>query len=258
MARLPRIVIPNTPHLITQRGNRGLDVFFGEDDALAYIDILAGECERFGVKIWAYCLMPSRVHLLAVPTDEDGLARALGETHRRYTNMINEREGWTGHLWQSRFSSFPLDEAYILPAAHFIEMTPVMAGVTKNAATFRWSSAKAHVKGEDDALCRVGPLLGRQGNWDAFLQRGINIDRMQKIKAHISTGRPLGDAAFIEKLEEITGRSLKKKKPGRKPKGAAPRTANDLRERLLTPEAQAKRDLKISEDVLAALIESSQ
>ena len=218
MARLPRIVIPNTPHLITQRGNRGLDVFFCEDDAAAYLEIMAEQCARFGVSIWAYCLLPGRVHLLAVPQDETGLGRALGEAHRRYTKRINDREGWTGHLWQSRFSSFPMDEAYILPAAHFIEMSPVLSGLCKAPATFRWSSARAHLKGQDDALCKAAPLLERAPDWEAFLQKGVNIGKVQTITGHISTGRPLGSTDFIEKLESHTGRALKKRRPGRKKK----------------------------------------
>lgn len=258
MARLARIVIPNIPHLITQTGNRGQDVFFGEDDALSYIDTMAAQCARFGVDIWAYCLLRNRVHFLAVPEDENGLARTLGETHRRYTNRINERKGWTGHLWQSRFSSFPLEERYVLPAAQFIEMTPVMAGLAKDPAAFKWSSAKAHLRGQDDTLCQTTPLLLRVSDWDIFLQNPVNLGDMDKITSHIKTGRPLGSAEFIETLETQTGRSLKKKKPGRKPKTAiktAPKAANDKRQRLLVPERQST--TKITEQDLAALIEGS-
>jgi len=212
MARLARIVAPNIPHFITQRGNRGQDVFFQEGDALAYIGFLGEQCKRFGVEVWAYCLMPNRAHLLAVPQTEDSLGRAFGEAHRRYTNMVNARMGWSGHLWQSRFSSFPLDEPFILPAAHFIEMSPVMAGFCKEPEAFRWSSAKAHIKGQDDALCAVAPLRKRGHN--RFMVSPADRD----IAAHIGTGRPLGNRIFIERLEKETGRALKKKKPGRKRK----------------------------------------
>ena len=57
-------------------------------------------------EIWAYCLMPNHVHLIAVPHSADGLRRAIGEVHRRYTRAVNFREGWRGHLWQGRFASF--------------------------------------------------------------------------------------------------------------------------------------------------------
>lgn len=86
-------------------------------------------CIKYRVEIWAWCLMPNPVHLITVPETEDGLARAIGEAHRRYTSKINFREGWRGHLWQERFTSFPIDESYLLAAARYVEMNPVAAGL---------------------------------------------------------------------------------------------------------------------------------
>jgi putative transposase len=57
-----------------------------------YRDLLAERAAKAGVAVWAYCLMPNHVHLILVPATEDGLARALGETHRRYTGFVNETE----------------------------------------------------------------------------------------------------------------------------------------------------------------------
>ena len=93
MARLARIVAPGLPHHVTQRGNRRQDTFFGADDYAAYREIMAEWCGRRGVDIWAYCLMPNHVHLIAVPDSEDGLRRAIGEAHRRYTRRVNARAG---------------------------------------------------------------------------------------------------------------------------------------------------------------------
>jgi putative transposase len=57
--------------------------------------------------------MPNHVHLIAVPQSADGLRLAIGEVHRRYTRMINFRQGWRGHFWQGLFASFVLDEASV-------------------------------------------------------------------------------------------------------------------------------------------------
>jgi len=115
MARLARVVVPGIPHHLTQRGNRRLPTFFSDDDYLAYLDLLAEHAQAAQVAVWAYCLMPNHVHLVLVPSTEDGLRAALGETHRRYTRRVNFREGWRGHLWQERFASFPLDDAHLWP-----------------------------------------------------------------------------------------------------------------------------------------------
>ena len=51
-------------------------------------------------------------HLILVPVTADGLARAIGETHRQYTAFVNARQRWTGHLFRGRFSSVVLDEEH--------------------------------------------------------------------------------------------------------------------------------------------------
>jgi len=85
---------------------------------------MAEWCGKYSVEIWAYCLMPNHVHLIAVPDCAESLCRAIGEAHRRYTRQINFREKWKGHLWQGRISSFLLDEQYLLAATRYVELTP--------------------------------------------------------------------------------------------------------------------------------------
>ena len=96
MARLARAVVAGYPHHITQRGNRRQQTFFCDDDYEAYLALMAEWCGRCGVEVWGYCLMPNHVHLVAVPSSEEGLARGIGEAHRRYSRRINFREGWRG------------------------------------------------------------------------------------------------------------------------------------------------------------------
>ena len=99
MDRIARIVVPGYPHHITQRGNRRQQKFFNDDDYQADIELMSHWCREHAVDIWGYCLMPNHVHLIAVPSDEDGLRHAIGEAHRRYTRHVNFRQGWRGHLW---------------------------------------------------------------------------------------------------------------------------------------------------------------
>lgn len=82
MTRRARIVIPDCPHHVTQRGNRREPIFFEAGDQEVYRDLLAEQAEKARVGIWAYCLMPNHVHLIAVPRDTRGLGRAIGKAHR--------------------------------------------------------------------------------------------------------------------------------------------------------------------------------
>ena len=85
MARLARVVAPDFPHYITQRGNRRQQTFFCDEDYQSYLDLMGHWCGVHDVEVLAYCLMPDHVHLIAVPQAADGLRRAIGEVHRRYT-----------------------------------------------------------------------------------------------------------------------------------------------------------------------------
>jgi putative transposase len=218
MARIARVVVPGIPHHITQRGNRRQDTFFNKEDYRAYINFLDEWSRRCAVEIWAYCLMPNHVHLIAVPESEDGLRRAIGEAHKRYSNRINFREGWQGHLWQGRFFSNALDEAYLLTTTRYIEMNPVYAGLVKSPERYPWSSAGAHLNGRDDYLVKVKPLLDLVEDWKIFLLGPIPRKELLSLKRHERNGRPLGDAKFIHCLEVRLGRVIQRKKPGPKSK----------------------------------------
>jgi putative transposase len=152
-------VAPGIPHHVTQRGNRRQKTFFCVEDFEAYVELMAHWCSRYGVEIRAYCLMPNHVHLIAVPSTDDGLRRAIGEAHRRYTRRVNFRESRRGHLWQGRFASFVMDGTYLLTAARYVEPNPVRAGLATDPWDYRWRSARAHLSGQDDVLVRTRPLL---------------------------------------------------------------------------------------------------
>jgi putative transposase len=221
MARMARVVAAGVPHHVTQRGNRRQQVFFSDADYRTYMSLLAGACRRAHVAVWAYCLMPNHVHLILVPRDEDGLRAALADAHRRYSRGINFREGWRGYLWQGRFASFPMDDNYLLACARYVELNPVRAGLAARAKDWRWSSARAHLKGRDDGLVSVSRLLSRADDWKNFLDEGLDGAACEVIRASERTGRPLGDKSFIRKLEKKLDRTLTRRKPGPKPASRA-------------------------------------
>ena len=218
MARLARLVVPGMPHHVTQRGNRRQQTFFNDGDYAAYLELMAQWCRERSVEIWGYCLMPNHIHLIAVPSSEDGLRLAIGAAHERYTRRINFREKWRGYLWQGRFASFVMDEAYLLAAARYVELNPVRAGLVASAGDWPWSSARAHLAGRDDCLVKVAPLLAMIGDWDAFLNSAVPEEELRDLRRHGRTGRPLGNETFVERLEKMVGRALRPQKRGPKPK----------------------------------------
>jgi putative transposase len=214
MARIPRIELLDFPHHVTQRGNRRLQTFFSDADYRAYLRLMAEAKEKSEVSIWAYCLMPNHVHFIVVPTTKTGLARLMQHPHRRYAWKINRRMQWQGHLWQSRFYSCPLDEAHLMAAVRYVELNPVRAGLCSHPEDWRWSSVHAHVRGSDDCLADVEPMLARVSDWHSYLGDSVPDAMIKSIRENVASGRPAGGDDFIKKVEAVTGKQLRKCKPG--------------------------------------------
>lgn len=158
--------------------------------------------------------MTNHVHLIVTPAADSDLGRAIGETHRRYTRMVNRRNGWTGYLWQGRFASFPMDEAWLLRAAAYVELNPVRADMVAQAWDYPWSSARAHLAGSDPlGVVNPEPLLALAGDWREYLASAVEQD-VAELEKHQRTGRPLGDEQFVSQAETLLGRLLRKRKPG--------------------------------------------
>lgn len=96
MARLARVVIPNLPHHVTQRGNGRAQTFFGDDDYRLYLDLLCKHCTEAEVGFWAWVLMLNHVHLILAPREADGIRRALSKVHRAYAGHVHARMQRTG------------------------------------------------------------------------------------------------------------------------------------------------------------------
>jgi putative transposase len=193
-----------------------MQTFFCDADYELYIRILAAEKEKSRVDIWAYCLMPNHVHMVAVPKSDDGLARLYREAHKTYAREINRRNGWQGHLWQERFRSFVMDEEHLMAAVRYIELNPVRAEICRHPKSWPWSSFAAHVAGTDDMLVSVKPMLERIVDWERYISLGGDESQVSSIRAHSLTGRPVGSDSFLDEIARKSGRDLTFGKPGPK------------------------------------------
>jgi putative transposase len=215
MPRLPRIVLPGCAHHVTQRGVRRQKVFFADADYRLYLALLARRATPAGVEVLAYCLMPNHVHLLVVPATAEALARLFRSLHSHYAELVNAREGWTGHLWQQRFQSFPMDARHLRAALFYVLLNPVRAGLVEEATSWAWSSARAHAGfGRDPVLgSRALPFSPRHDD-------GLLATALTSLRAASRLSRPLGSASFLEEIELRLGRTLPR--PWREDASASP------------------------------------
>jgi len=123
---------------------------------MVYLDLLRHYVALHDVSLVGYCLMSNHVHLVATPHSKEGLALTLKQTHGRYASYWNGQLASSGHAWQGRFYSCPLDEPHLWKALRYVELNPVRAGLVTSAALWPWSSAAAHCgTGEADTCLEM-------------------------------------------------------------------------------------------------------
>ena len=204
MPRSARIVIPDCPHHVTQRGNNRQDVFFVDEDRQIYLDYLLEASKRFALRIEGYCLMTNHVHLVVTPDYETSLGDTMKRTNQLYAQYVNRMHRRSGHLWQDRFFSCTLDPDHFQRVLVYVERNPVRARLAKKAWQWQWSSAPAHC-----GIEKKSELLDlsswkqdiRFSRWKQKLERRDDEKLMKEIGLATSRGRPLGSDAFIAKLE---------------------------------------------------------
>jgi len=213
MARIRRIIIPNTPHHITQRGVRSMNIFFKDEDYQYYKELLYTQSKLHGLQIISYCLMTNHVHIIAISKNIESLSKAIGETHRLYTRKIDFEEKVKGHLFQERFYSTPLDETHFLYALRYVEQNPVKAYMVQYPWEYKYSSAKYRLNEiKEDKLLSNYESIDNITNYKEFLEENTQT---KLLKEKTRTGKPCGDDNFYDKIKIVTGIDYKNKKAGR-------------------------------------------
>ncbi len=217
MPRLPRLVLPNVPLHLIQRGNNRTAIFFADDDYAYLHDTLLQASRRHGCAIHAYVFMTNHVHLLVTPGDIQGVARLMQAAGRRYVRYINDRYRRTGTLWEGRYKSTLIDsERYLLACARYIELNPVRAIMVENPAGYRWSSYPANALGRIDELVTPHPLyraLGasaaaRYAAYRELFSAHLDPDTLKAIRTATCTGTVLGNERFRDEIEAAIKRRV--------------------------------------------------
>jgi putative transposase len=204
MPRSARVVVPGLAHHVVQRGNNRHDIFLADDDPHAYLQMLAVSVSRYSIRVVAFCLMTNHVHLVVIPEDQTALGRAVGRTHLAYSRYFNVKYGRSGHLWQNRYFSCPLDADHHVAAVRYVERNPVRARLCTEAWSYRWSSAAAHCGAGDDhaSLLDLDDWRARwsERDWRAVLQtQDVRTEddhlRLATIRGQTCTAPPVWDSS---------------------------------------------------------------
>jgi putative transposase len=199
-----------------------------DSDRITYLELLRQYSTLHGLSLLGYCLMSNHIHLIAVPHSAQAMAQTLKYAHGRYASYWNARQSASGHVWQGRFYSCPLDDTHLWQALRYVELNPLRAGLVAAAEAWRWSSAAAHCGREaPDTMLAMQPWRKRWTalEWAEFLAAGESASELRALRQSTHTGRPLGTPDFVAGLERSTLRLLAPQKGGRPRK-----PANDFRQ----------------------------
>lgn len=218
MARKARIVVPDTPHHIVQRGNRKEKIFFTGEDKDKYLCSLTKYSERYKVGVLSYCLMDNHIHLILEPSDKKGLSSVMNRVNTGHSKAINIKNNWSGHLWHSRYYSCAMSRKYFWTALKYVENNPVAANMVVNARDYYWSSAYSRCRKQSNRYLLYDDLWKKEfseiEDWDAFLSTAVREEDLQKIKDATRRDFPVGKD-LVSRLEKELGRRLVVRKVGR-------------------------------------------
>ena len=218
IARIARIVALGIPHHVTQRGNARQVIFETDGDRQTYLDLLRQNCQRQSLSLVGYFLMSNHVHLIVIPHRVAALALTLQEAHGRFATYFNATRAVSGHVWQGRYFSCPLDTAHLWAALRYTELNPLRARMVEAPDAWRWSSARAHSLTDhaDSALdMNAWSAAWDPVTWRDFLNIESDSAELDAIRRSTYTGRPLGDKGFVSDLERQLHRRLAPQKGGR-------------------------------------------
>ncbi len=203
MPRKARVVAPGLPHHVTQRGVGRQTVFYTNRDRQVYLGLLAQQSRLASVRILAYCLMTNHIHLVVVPEEASSLALCMQRVHGRYAQYLNARRRRSGHLWQNRYFSCPLDQQHLWAALRYVEQNPVRAGLVNSVSAYRWSSALAHLGGRDESRALDLNFWHENGgtdSWRQLIEQSIDSEVLNHLRRATYACRPCGNLDFETSL----------------------------------------------------------
>ncbi len=226
MPRKPRFFIPGIPLQVVQRGHNRAQVFFEDEEYETYLAFLAEATERYGCAVHAYVLMPHHIHLLVTARKEGAVSRMMQHVGLKFVPYINRVRETSGTLWEGRYRSSLVDDAYLLSCMQYIELDPVRSKVVRTPTQYKWSSYRANAQGRSDPLVTPHVIyegLGRSAParrtaYRARLRDRLTPAQLDEITAAWQTGTPLGARSFLDKVERKLKQKVGYAKRGRPPK----------------------------------------
>jgi REP-associated tyrosine transposase len=187
---------------VLNRANARITIFEDDADYEAFEKVLAQAVARTESRLLAYCVMPNHWHLVVWPRKDKELSEFAGWLTLTHTQRwhAHRRSTGTGHLYQGRFKSFPMqDDAHFYTVARYVERNALRANLVRRAEQWPWSSLHRWLRGsgEDQELLAAWPSP-RKPNWVEHVNAPQTEVELQAVRQSVARGSPFGDETWRE------------------------------------------------------------
>jgi len=159
MARKSRIHYDGALYHVITRGNDRKIVFEGENEKEEYLGIIKRYKERYGFKIYSYCIMDNHAHLL-IEVEKTPLSKIMQGIQQVYTQRYNKAKKQTGHVFEQRYKAFLCDkDSYLLNLVRYIHQNPIKASII-DGIEYKWSSHVEYINQTNRMLADKEFVLG--------------------------------------------------------------------------------------------------
>lgn len=224
MPRRARLILPNVPLHVIQRGNNRQACFFADEDYQSYLNWLGEYADQTACRIHAYVLMTNHVHLLLSADSAQGPGQLMKRLGQRYVQYINRVYGRSGTLWEGRYrSGLTEEESYVLACYRYIELNPVRAQMVDHPGDYRWSSYRVNAQDESSGLITPHPVyehLGqntadRQMAYRELFRHSLDPGMVDEIRRGTNGNFAVGSGHFAAQVEAALGRRASPGRSGR-------------------------------------------
>jgi putative transposase len=201
--RVPRQLQQGYCYHVLNRGNARATLYFDRADYLAFVELLAGMRAAYDIRLLAYSLMPNHFHLALQVGASGRLSDAMHWVQTSYAARFRTRYRSTGHIFQGRFKSFPVQkDDHLLTVVRYIERNPVRSKLVVRAVDWRWSSIRW--RGLPNHWLDACPVtLG--ADWAAYVDTPQTAAELAAVRKSLRRGSPFGCAGWCRATAEELG-----------------------------------------------------
>lgn len=202
--RARRLSDSNIYHVMV-RGINHQSIFDDDSDRERLLWTLHTYRKDCKCNILAWCLMDNHFHLL-IQIKDTPLDTVIKKINVSYVYYYNSKNGRTGHLFQDRFRSQPVEsDAQLLSVMRYIHRNPIEAGLCNEVQDYYWSSYHEYIDKQYKPIATDIELVMEMISLDEFVRYNSESSADRFLDMPNRPHAVLSDEQAMTLMSEISG-----------------------------------------------------